>query len=155
MNLRTIAAFLFLALAPALACAAPKPPPAPIVKLVNTVIANTNADDAATFAGLFTGDAVVVNENPPFEWRGADAGVAWWRVVEAVTQKAKMAHVKAVNVRLGEFRQSATDAYLVQALTVTGIAGTKPFAESGTMTYTFHNAGGRWLISSMVWTTKP
>jgi ketosteroid isomerase-like protein len=155
VKLQTIAAFLFLALAPALAGAAPKPPPAPILKLVNAVIANTNADDAAALAGLFTGDAVVVDENPPFTWRGAGAGVAWWHVVDAVTQKAKMAHIKAVNVRAGEFKQTATDAYLVQALTVTGIAGTKPFAEAGTITYTFHNTGGNWLISSMVWTTKP
>ena len=75
--------------------------------------------------------------------------------LNAVTQKAKLQHVKAVDVRLGEFRQTATDAYLVAALTVTGTAGTKPFAEAGTMTYTFHNAGGRWLISTMVWSTKP
>jgi ketosteroid isomerase-like protein len=155
VNLRTISAFLILTFAPALAVAAPKPPPEPILKLVNTVIWATNADDAASLAGLFTDDAVVVDENPPFAWRGAGAGVAWWHVVDAVTQKAKMQHVKATNIRLGEFRQSAADAYLVQALTVTGIAGTKPFAEAGTMTYTFHNAGGSWLISSMVWTTKP
>ncbi|MGB6414036.1 MAG: DUF4440 domain-containing protein [Candidatus Cybelea sp.] len=155
VNVRTIAAFLLLAFAPALAVAAPKPPPEPILKLVNTVIAATNTDDAAALAGLFTDDAVVVDENAPFAWRGAGAGVAWWHVVDAVTQKAKLQHVKAVDVRLGEFRQSATDAYLVQALTVTGTAGTKPFAEAGTMTYTFHNAGGRWLISTMIWTTKP
>lgn len=155
MNLRTIAAFVILTFAPALAVAAPKPPPEPILKLANAVITATNTDDAAALAGLFTDDAVVVNENPPFAWRGAGAGVAWWHVVNAVTQKAQMQHVKAVNVRLGEFRQSATDAYLVQALTVTGVAGAKPFAEAGTMTYTFHNAGGTWLISTMVWTTKP
>ena len=155
MNLRTIAAFVILTFAPALAVAAPKPPPEPILKLANAVITATNTDDAAALAGLFTDDAVVVNENPPFAWRGAGAGVAWWHVVDAVTQKAQMQHVKAVNVRLGEFRQSATDAYLVQALTVTGVAGAKPFAEAGTMTYTFHNAGGTWLISTMVWTTKP
>jgi ketosteroid isomerase-like protein len=155
VKLRTIAAFLSLTLAPALAAAAPQPPPAPILKLVNAVIANTNADDAAAFAGLFTGDAVVVDENPPFTWRGAGAGIAWWHVVDAVTRKAKLTHIKAVNVRLGEFKQTASDAYLVQSLTVAGLAGTKPFAESGTMTYTFHSAGGEWLISSMVWTTKP
>jgi ketosteroid isomerase-like protein len=155
VNVRTIAAFVILTFAPTLAVAAPKPPPEPILKLANMVITATNTDDAAALAGLFTDDAVVVDENPPFAWRGAGAGVAWWHVVDAVTQKAKMQHVKAVNVRLGEFRQSATDAYLVQALTVTGVAGTKPFAEAGTMTYTFHNAGGTWLISTMVWTTKP
>ena len=131
-------------------------PPAPIAKLVDAVIAGTNADDASAFAGLFTGDAVVVDENAPFTWRGAGAGVAWWHVVDAVTRKAKLTHVRAENVRIGEFKGSATDAYLVQALTVTGLlAGGKSFAEPGTMTYTFHKTAGGWLISTMVWTTKP
>lgn len=156
MKLRTTAAFLALTLVPALADAAPPAPPAPIAKLVNAVIAGTNADDASAFSGLFTGDAVVVDENAPFTWRGADAGVAWWRVVDAVTRKARISHVRAENVRVGEFKGSATDAYLVQALTVTGVlAGGKSFAEPGTMTYTFHKINGEWLISTMVWTTKP
>lgn len=44
----------------------------------------------------------------------------------------KMTHLRAINIRIGEFRQSATDAYLVEP----------------------HKAGGTWLISSQVWTTK-
>ncbi|HEX3671276.1 MAG TPA: DUF4440 domain-containing protein [Candidatus Cybelea sp.] len=156
MKLRTIAASLALALVPALAAATPTPPPAPIARLVNAVIAGTNADDASAFNGLFTGDAVVVDENAPFTWRGAGAGVAWWHVVDAVTRKAKLTHLRAENVRVGEFQGSANDAYLVQALTVTGVlAGGKSFAEPGTMTYTFHKTAGAWLISTMVWTAKP
>jgi ketosteroid isomerase-like protein len=155
MNVRTIAAFLALALAPALAEAASTQPPAPIMKLVNAVMQGPNADDGSALAGLFTDDAVVVDENPPFVWRGEGAGVAWWHVVDAVTQKAQIAHLKATDVRRGEFKQSATDAYMVEAMTITGTAGGKPFAESGTLTYTFHKAAGSWLISTMVWTTKP
>ena len=156
MSIRIVAALLAVALVPAVGVAAPSaPPPAPILKLANTVIHAANTNDASALAGIFTGDAVVVDENPPFLWRGAGAGVAWWHVVAAVTQKAKMTHLKAINVRVGEFKQSATDAYLVEPMTVTGIVGGKPFAEAGTMTYTFHGSAGTWLISSMVWTTKP
>lgn len=119
------------------------------------MIGATTSDDVAAFAGLYTGDAVVVDENPPFVWRGANAGAAWWRVVEGVTQKMKMPRLKVLHRRVSEFRQSATDAYMVQSMTIAGTAAGKPFAESGTMTYTFHNVGGNWLISSQVWTTKP
>ena len=155
MIVRIAALFLALALTPVLASAAQTPPPAPIMELSNTVMRATNTDDASALAGIFTNDAVVVDENAPFAWRGAGAGVAWWHVVEAVTRKAKLTHLKATGIRLGEFKQSATDAYLVQAMTVTGMLAGKPFAEAGTMTYTFHNDGGKWLISTMVWTTKP
>lgn len=156
MQLRTIAACLVVALPPAFAIAAPKtlPPPA-ILKLADAVIAGANMNDPAAFAGRFTDDASVVDENPPFVWRGSGAGVAWWRVVQTVVQKAQLTHLKATNVRVGEFKQTATDAYMVEAMTITGIAQAKPFAESGTLTYTFHATAGKWLISTMVWTTKP
>jgi ketosteroid isomerase-like protein len=155
MQIRTIAAFLALALAPGLAAAAANPPPAPILKLANAVIRATNTDDASALNGLYADDAVVVDENPPFAWHGRGAGAAWWRVVDAIVRGMKMTHVRAVDVRIGEFRQSATDAYLIQPLTITGTANGKPFAESGTLTYTFHKNGDTWLISSQVWTTKP
>lgn len=155
MQVQTIAALLVLAVAPSAAFAAASRPPAAILQLANGVIHAANTDDASQLAGLFTNDAVVVDENPPYAWRGAGAGLAWWHVVDAVTRRAKIHDLKATGVRLGEFKQTATDAYLVEALTVSGISAGKPFAEPGTMTYTFHNTGGKWLISTMVWTTKP
>jgi hypothetical protein len=155
MQIRTIAVFLALALAPAGVVAAKSSPPVPIAKLASAVINAANTGDPSGLSGLFTHDAVVVDENPPFVWRGAGAGVAWWHVVDSVTRKARLTHLQAIDVRTGEFAQSATDAYMVQALTVTGVASGKPFSEPGTMTYTFHNADGTWLISTMVWTTKP
>ncbi|HZY99074.1 MAG TPA: DUF4440 domain-containing protein [Candidatus Baltobacteraceae bacterium] len=151
--MRVLAVFLALTLVPVSALAAPKPPPAAIMKLANAVIRSANTDNASGFAGLFTGDATVVDENAPFVWRGAGAGAAWWHVVQAVARKMKMS-VKAVNIRVSEFVQSPTDAYMIQAMTIAG-AGAKPFAESGTMTYTFHKSGDMWLISTMTWTTKP
>lgn len=118
MKLQAITAFLLIALAPGPAVAAPNAPPPAILKLATAVIQGANAGDASAFTGLFTDDAVVVDENPPFVWRGAGAGVAWWHVVEGVTQKAKISHLKAINVRIGEFKQSPTDAYLVESQTV-------------------------------------
>jgi ketosteroid isomerase-like protein len=154
MPIRTLAVVLALAIAPVRAFAA-SGPSAPIVKLTAAMIRATNANDASALSGLFTADAVIVDENPPFVWRGAGAAAAWWHVVEAVTKKAQLTHFQATVNRNGEFRQSATDAYLVQSLTISGLAAGKPFSESGTLTYTFHDAGGTWLISTMVWTTKP
>jgi ketosteroid isomerase-like protein len=155
MKPRTTAAFLALALGPSIAAAAPNVPPAPILKLAHAAMHAANTNDAAAFAGLYTSDAVVVDEIPPFIWRGAGAGTSWWHAVAAVAQKLKMTHLRAIDIRIGEFKASATDAYLVTPMTVTAIANGKPFAEPGTTTYTFHNSGGTWLISSQVWTAKP
>lgn len=155
MQVRTVPAVLIMALAPLVSAAATGSPPPEILKLTSAVIHGTNTDNALALAGLFTDDAVVVDENGPFAWRGANAGVAWWHVVRQITKKARLTHLQATNIRTSEFKQSATDAYLVQSMTITATTPGKPFAESGTLTYTFHKAGGTWRISTMVWTTKP
>lgn len=154
MQLRTIAAFFALMLPPSLAAAAPSVPPAPILQLANAAMRAADSNDESRFAGLYTDDAVVVDEIAPFVWRGANAGGSWWHAVALTAKKMKMTHLRAINIRIGEFKQSATDAYLVEPMTVSAIANGKPFAEAGTTTYTFHKAGGSWLISSQVWTTK-
>jgi len=158
MSARTILAFL-VGLTPAAAAAAsPAPPsaapPAPILKLANAVVNASNTNDASSLSKLYTNDAVVVDEIPPFVWRGAGAGVAWWRAVDVFTTK-KHERIKLVNVRVSEFQSSASDAYLIQPMTIDETSGGPPASESGTMTYTFQNNGGTWLISSQVWTTKP
>lgn len=156
MSARTIVAFL-IALAPVAAGSAspaPPAPPAPISKLANAVVAAVNADDASALSKLYTSDAVVVDEIPSFLWRGPGAGTAWWRAVEALTRK-KHERIHLVDVRVSEFQRSATRAYLIQPMTIDEISGGPPSSESGTMTYTFDNENGIWLISSQVWTTKP
>ena len=155
MQSRTIAAFAALALAPDVIAATPKLPPAPILRLANAAMQAANMNDASAFVGLYTNDATVVDEIPPFLWRGAGAGSAWWHAVSAFAQKMKITHIRAIDIRVGEFRETPTDAYLVEPMTVAGIANGKPFAEAGTTTYTFHKSGGIWLISSQIWTTKP
>jgi uncharacterized protein (TIGR02246 family) len=156
VQLRTIVALVALALLPAPGFAASEPqPPAAILKLANAAMHAANTNDATAFAGLYTDDAVVVDEIAPFIWRGPDAGASWWRAVAVVAQKMQMTNLRASNIRVSEFKAAATDAYLVEAMTVTANANGKRFTEPGTTTYTFHNAGGTWLISSQVWTAKP
>ena len=159
MSARTILVFL-VALIPAAALAAtpaPAPQPAPpvaILRLANAVVNASNTDDAASLSNLYTSDAIVVDEIPRFVWRGAGAGIAWWRAVEAFIRKEHR-HLKLVNVRISEFQRSARDAYLIQPMTIVETGNGPSVTEWGTMTYTFHNSGGTWLISSQVWTTKP
>ena len=155
MELRRIAVFVALVLVPGVATATPNLPPAPILRLANAAMHAANTNDASAFAGLYTNDAIVVDEIPPFIWRGAAAGSSWWHAVATVAEKMKMTHLRAIDIRVSEFKATATDAYLVEPMTVTAIANGKPFSEPGTTTYTFHNAGGSWLISSQVWTARP
>ncbi|HEY1429955.1 MAG TPA: nuclear transport factor 2 family protein [Candidatus Tumulicola sp.] len=155
-HLRLAGALLALTLLPAIASAQAKAvPPAAIVKLANAVVNVGNTGDVSSLSGIFTGDAVVVDENAPFVWRGANAGVNWWNQLVGMMKRAHMGNLHVGSVRVGEYRQSPNDAYLVEAMVITGSEAGKPFAESGTMTFTFHKTNGRWLISTEVWSTKP
>jgi ketosteroid isomerase-like protein len=156
MNARIAGALLVLAMLPAVANAQTNAiPPQAIVKLANAVVNVGNTNDVSALTGIFTSDAVVVDENAPFVWRGADAGTQWWNHLVVLMKHAHMGHLHVGAARVGEYRQSPTDAYLVEAMVITGIESGKPFAESGTMTFTFHKTAGRWLISTEVWSTKP
>jgi hypothetical protein len=156
MNMRIVTFGLVLALAPLSALAQTKAiPPQAIVKLANVVVNVGNTNDGSPLSGIFTSDAVVVDENAPFVWRGANAGTAWWNGLTVLMKRAHMGHLHVGAMKVGEYRQSQTDAYLVESMLITGTQAGKPFAESGTMTFTFHKTGGRWLISTEVWSTKP
>jgi Domain of unknown function (DUF4440) len=152
---RILPAVMALAMFPTTAAAQAVIPPPSIVKLSEIVIRVANSGDGSALSGAFTPNAVVVDENAPFEWRGSSAGTAWWTLLATRMRRAKLTHLHAGNVRVGEYRQSPTAAYLVEAMTIAGQRAGVPFAKSGTMTYTFSKMDGRWLISTMVWSTKP
>jgi ketosteroid isomerase-like protein len=155
MNVRRVVVAMFaLAIAPAIASAQSAPPEA-IVRLSNVVVHAGNTGDGSSLAHAFTPDATVVDENAPFVWRGSSAGADWWGQLAANMKRAHLSNMRVTNVHLGEYRHSVNGAYLVQSMTISGLRAGKPFAESGTMTYTFHEADGSWWISSMVWSTKP
>lgn len=143
---------VLIAAGPALAAVSP---PAPIAALVRRVEIATNHDNGAAMRGIYTADAVVVDENPPYVWRGANAGAAWWSNVDGIVAKMHLKSFGAAFRPASEFRLSGNDAYMVQPTTVHGVQNGKAFSERGTMTYTFHRDHGTWKISSQVWTTAP
>jgi ketosteroid isomerase-like protein len=155
-NLRTVALCTLIACVPALAPAATPPkPPAEIMALAMLPVVASNANGSAKFAGAFTDDAVVVDENDPYEWRGATAGADWWARVERALTAMKASGFHAAASPVSEYLQKGDAAYLILPITLSARSGGKPFSESGTMTYTFRKVGDAWKISSMVWTTKP
>lgn len=147
-----VAAFALLA-APALAAPVTQPPAA-IATLAHAIVGAANANDASKLRGIYTDDAVVIDEDPPFVWRGANAGVMWWRSVAKIIA-TKHATLHAAGLPFTEYRVDGDDAYLIQPMRIEKSAGGHTMVERGMQTYTFHRARGVWKISSAVWTTTP
>ena len=147
---------LFAALL-ALTQPAPTPPPQ-IVALTQTVLDAANANDAAKLAGIFTKDARVIDEDSPFSWSGASAGVKWWHSVQRALAKRGGATLRVTALPFSEYRQDreGDDAYLIQPLTIAVTSNGNTKTELGAETYTFHkDDDGTWMISSATWTTRP
>lgn len=129
-------------------------PPQKIVTLAHAVVDAANTNDPSKLAGIYTNDAVVIDEDAPFTWRGASSGVAWWASVERII-RARHATLHAVALPYTEYRRDGNRAYLIQPLKIVKRAGGKTLVEFGMQTYTFRNVNGTWKITSATWTTKP
>ena len=153
MRYRTLAISFILSMGcGAIAVAAQ--PPANISGPIQTVIRATNTGKTAALADLYTSDAVVVDEEAPFIWNGAGAGVAWFDQVSKAFQQMKMTGFKAAAGPASEYERDGRNAYVIVPLTLTGTAGKKAFRETGTFTFTLRQVGESWKISSQVWTTR-
>jgi len=124
-----------------------------VVKPVKAVIAAIQSHNASSVAGLYSPDAVIVDDQRPFEWTGADAGSQWFSDVSQWSKwSPKIARFKGVpaNVNI------ATDhAYVVVAGMFSSADPKKPWKQAGTLTFTLRKSGGSWKISSQVWAQTP
>ena len=136
--------------------ATPAQPPAPIVALTQSILDAANANNAGKFVGLYTDDAIVVDEDAPFVWRGAHAGETWWHGVQRALASRKATTLHATGASPANFMtdREGDDAYVEQPLTIVVTSGRVSHVEHGTQTYTFHKSDdGVWRISRQVWTT--
>jgi ketosteroid isomerase-like protein len=144
----SLAALLLFTAVPAAAAV----PDSAALATISGVVAATNADDAARVGSYFAPDAVVVDENTPFVWRGAQAGADWWRSVQALVRNNKL---RAAAGSLIEYRQDdrAGNAYAVVPLTITVQSKGKAMTERGLWALTLHRSGSDWKITTASWAT--
>ncbi|HLY02561.1 MAG TPA: nuclear transport factor 2 family protein [Candidatus Cybelea sp.] len=118
---------------------------------VTAVIAAIKYDNAAALSALYADDAVVVDEQAPFEWTGSDAGTQWFAASRDWTKWShRVAHFRATlaNVQVDD---GSSSAYVVLAGTFSSADPKKPWQQHGTLTFTLRKTGGRWKISSQAW----
>ncbi len=153
MKHHVLAAFCAIVVACTAAAGAAQPPAA-IARIVKTVVGAEIPGSTAALAHLYTSDAVVVDEFPPFIWTGADSGRVWFVALDRVLANLKMHGLKVVAAPASEYLQTGNDAYEIVPLTLDGMEGAKASHETGTLTFTFRRSGSTWKISSQVWTTR-
>jgi ketosteroid isomerase-like protein len=143
------------AFALAVIAATPAQPPAQIVALTQAIVVASNTNNSAGLAGIYTDDAVAIDENPPFVWRGPQAGVQWFGGVQQLLAGSHSSmHAVAAAPLDFQTNPEGDDAYVSQKFAISVTTNGTMNTEHGTQTYTFHKGGdGKWKISRQIWTT--
>lgn len=125
-----------------------------VVELINRVITASTKFDINAVADLYTPNALVADEEPPFSWNGTTAGVQWIDVVEKTCKDLKIKEFKSRIGHISTYLQTDESVYVIVPVTYTGEIKGDPFEESGAFTFVFRVVNGQWLIKSQVWLTR-
>lgn len=125
-----------------------------ITEIINKVIKASSSFDINAVADLYTPNAVVADEEPPFSWNGPTAGVQWVSTVEKTCKDFKLKDFKAKIGDINVYLQTDESVYVVVPVDYTGQIKGDRFEEDGAFTFIFRIVNGRWLIKSQVWVAR-
>jgi ketosteroid isomerase-like protein len=122
---------------------------------VKAVIGAIKSDNAAAISTLYTDNAVVVDEQAPFEWTGSDAGARWLSASSDWSKwSRRIARFRAVVAEI-QVDSSNGSAYVLVAGAFSSTDPSHPVQQHGTLTFTLKELNNSWKISSQVWAESP
>lgn len=119
--------------------------------IIEVVIHASSKFDIEKVANLYSPNAVVVDEEPPYSWNGPTAGVQWVYAVEKAVKDFKLSNFKASLGDIKIYQQTSEIVYLIAPVTYTGSTGADPFEERGAFTFVLRRVSDQWLIKSQAW----
>jgi hypothetical protein len=125
-----------------------------LVVIINKVIGASGKFDVSAVGDLYTLNALVADEQPPFSWNGPTAGAQWIGSIEKTCKELKIKKLKGRTGRINVYLQTEESVYIIVPVTYTGDIHGDPFEEEGAFTFVFRLVNGRWLIKSQVWTPR-
>lgn len=125
-----------------------------VIKIINTVINASSSFDVSAVTDLYTPNAVVADEEPPFSWNGPTAGVQWINTVEKTCKDYKLRNFRAKIRDISVYLQTEESIYVVVPVDYTGEIKGDHFDEEGAFTFIFRLVNGHWLIKSQVWVAR-
>ena len=130
-------------------------PPAEVMDVVQRAVNSLNKFDIEAVANLYTHNALVADDEPPYSWNGPTAGVQWVNAVEKTCKDNQLTKLKASIEPIRVYQQTADNVYLVVPVNFTGNLPEKArFSSKGAFTFVLRMENGKWLIKSQVWMPK-
>jgi hypothetical protein len=127
---------------------------ATVIDIIKKVINASSSFDISAVSDLYTPNAVVADEEPPFSWNGPTAGVQWVSTVEKTCKEFKLKDFKGKMGSISVYLQTDESIYVVVPVDYTGQIKGDRFEEEGAFTFVFRTVNGQWLIKSQVWVAR-
>lgn len=125
-----------------------------VMTIITTVVNASSTFDINAVADLYTPNAVVADEEPPFSWNGPTAGVQWVSTVEKTCKDYKLKGFKGKIGKVSVYLQTEESIYVVVPVDYSGEIKGDHFEEDGAFTFVFRIVSGHWLIKSQVWVAR-
>jgi hypothetical protein len=130
-------------------------PPADVMQVITTAIYSTNDFNIEKVAELYTPNATITDDEPPYSWNGPTAGVQWVNAVEKVCKDNDLTKLKGSIGAINVFLQTADNVYIIVPVTYTGnLTGRSHFTAEGAFIFVLRMINGRWLIKNQAWIPK-
>lgn len=130
-------------------------PPDEVMAVIKAVIHSTDNFNIEAVAALYTPNAVVADDEPPYSWNGPTAGIQWVNAVEQSCKDNHLTKLKGTIEAVHVFQQSVDNVYIVVPVSYTGnLADRTRFVAKGAFTFVLRMINGNWLIKSQVWMPK-
>ena len=122
------------------------------MEVISAVIYSTNNFNIESVANLYTPNAVVADDEPPYSWNGPTAGIQWVNAVEKECKNVQLTNLKATIQAINIYQQKDDNIFIVVPANYTGyLPGKVRFTAKGAFTFVLRMTNGKWLIKSQVW----
>ncbi|HEY4323227.1 MAG TPA: nuclear transport factor 2 family protein [Mucilaginibacter sp.] len=130
-------------------------PPAEVMDVIKKVVHALDKFDIEQVANLYTPNAVVADDEPPYSWNGPTAGVQWVNAVEKACKDNELTKLKGTVEAVNVYQQTVDNVYLVVRVSFIGnLPGSAHFSAKGAFTFVLRQVNGSWLIKSQAWMPK-
>jgi len=118
--------------------------PSAIMTVIETDLRGFNTNNFALSNSQYVSDVVILDETPPYRWEGPGANARWWADFRKFAKVIKLTQWHFSFQKPTYWEVSNERAYVALPATFTGMAGGKPFSETGMETYLLVRVGNAW-----------
>ena len=127
-------------------------PSSEVMAVIRVVINAANDFNVQVVANLYTPNAVVADDEPPYSWNGPTAGIQWVNAVEKAVKEYHITKFKGSIEQVKVYQQTADNVYIIVPVSYSGdLPGKEHFSARGAFSFVLRLINDKWLIKSQVW----